>query len=306
MPLRAGRVSAALAMGGPLVLVGALLLGGHAFAQSDTFVELQRKDTRIVVTLMARSADGARFIGNNRNCEPDVSTSLFYGPEPGYVDTAVDERTHLRSNVAIIRTPVSAPTASSEDDPADVSRETVPTDAAGKREQDDPAEQQTLELYDGSLVIGRPGCIEEEDRATDASVQLVQGRTKVLGTRFFLDRGAETGTMDGPITLAREADGDSPSLEATADSMTLDTQDKHATLHGDVRVMSEDRTTTATTLELDEDAGVAVLTGAPARSVKGNDVLQGERLLYYLDSNDVVVLGNVYGELEFDVDGTEP
>ena len=43
-------------------------------------------------------------------------------------------------------------------------------------------------------------------------------------------------------------------------------------------------------------------TGSPARSVKGNDVLEGSTLLYYLDSDDVVVIGNVSGELEFDLE----
>ena len=65
---------------------------------------------------------------------------------------------------------------------------------------------------------------------------------------------------------------------------------------------SEERTTTGETLELDEEAGTAVLTGSPARSVKGNDVLEGGRLLYYLDSDDVVVIGNVEGELEIDLE----
>lgn len=285
---RPGRAVGASALANVL-LGSALVLLGSANAQTDTFAEIQRKDTNIVVTLKARSADGARFIGNNRNCEPDVTTSLFYGPPPGYVDTAVDTDTHLRSNVAVIRTPSATG--------GDTGGATAPVTGADS----DPADQQTLELYDGTVVIGRPGCIESEERSKDAGVQLLQGRTTVSGTRFFLDQGSDVGTMDGPITLSRAADGSSPALDATAQSMTLNTQDKHATLQGDVQVVSEDRTTTAETLELDETAGVAVLTGSPARSVKGGDVLQGERLLYYLDSNDVVVLGSVYGELEFDL-----
>ncbi len=248
-----------------------LALAPAAAAQTESQVTLKRKDTDIVVTLKARYADGARFIGNNPNCQTGMRQTLLYGPDPGYVDTRVGSDTELRSNVAIVLTPDGA--------------------TAG-------GEQQTLELYDGTVNLSRPGCIDSEQRATAASVTLVQGRTTVKGTRFFLDQGTDTGTMDGPITLDRAADGASPALTATADTMTFDTQTRHATLHGNVRVTSQDRVTTADTLELDEAAGLALMTGSPARSVKGNDVLQGTRLRYYLDTNDVVVLGDVHGELD--------
>lgn len=163
-----------------------------------------------------------------------------------------------------------------------------------------PAEQQTLELFDGSVTISRAGCIATADRATKPSVTLVQGRTTVKGTRFFLDQGSDTGTMDGPIELTRAAKGDSPSLDATADRMTFDTQTRHTTLTGNVRVTSAGRVTTASTLQLDEAAGLAVLTGSPAKSVKGQDVLQGSTLRYYLNSNDVVVLGGVKGDIQIE------
>ena len=84
--------------------------------------------------------------------------------------------------------------------------------------------------------------------------------------------------------------------------MSFAVGEQRATLSGTVEVVSEERTTTGETLELDEEAGTAVLTGSPARSVKGNDVLEGGRLLYYLDSDDVVVIGNVEGELEIDLE----
>jgi lipopolysaccharide export system protein LptA len=161
-----------------------------------------------------------------------------------------------------------------------------------------PGEEQTLELYDGTVTINRPGCIESEQRSKQPSVTLVQGRTTVKGTRFFLDQGADTGTMDGPIQLERAARGDSPALSASADRMLFDTQSRLTTLLGNVRVTSEDRVTTADSLTLDEAAGVAVLAGKPARSTKGKNVLEGDRLRYYLNNNDVVVLGGVKGDLE--------
>jgi lipopolysaccharide export system protein LptA len=203
--------------------------------------------------------------------------TLLYGPDPGYVDTRVGEDTELRSNVAIVRSP---------------------DGGAGDASASD---QQTLELYDGTVTLDRPGCIDSEQRADGPSVTLVQGRTTVKGSRFFLDQGTDTGTMDGPIDLERAAAGDSPSLSASADQMEFDTQTRHATLVGHVRVTSQDRVTTADSLELDEAAGIALMKGSPAKSVKGNDVLQGSTLRYYLDTNDVVVLGNVHGDLEVDL-----
>jgi len=162
-------------------------------------------------------------------------------------------------------------------------------------------ENQTLELYDGTVTLDRPGCIDTQQRAKKPSVTLVQGRTTVKGTRFFLGRGSDTGTMDGPIELVRAAAGDSPALTATADSMQFDTQTRHATLLGDVKVTSQDRVTTADSLALDEAAGVALLAGSPAKSTKGKDVLEGSRLRYYLNNNDVVVLGKVHGDLEVNI-----
>src|SRR5690606_14484384 len=105
------------------------------------------------------------------------------------------------------------------------------------------------------------------------------------------------------VALTREpaSEGEAP-LTASAASMTFAVDEQRATLQGDVRVTSEERTTTGDALELDEEAGIAVLTGSPARSVRGSDTLEGARLLYYLDSDDVVVIGNVAGELEVEIE----
>ena len=313
-----------------------LSLAAAALAQTESQVTLTRKDTTIVVTLKAQYADGARFIGNNPNCQSGMRQTLLYGPDPGYVDTRVGNDTELRSNVAIVLSPdataggnaaggnaaggnaaggnaaggnagsgnvggdaagggtagggaAGGTSGGASGGPADA----APTTAAG--------EDQTLELYDGTVTLDRPGCIDTEQRTQRPSVTLVQGRTTVKGTRFFLDQGSDTGTMDGPIELVRAAAGDSPSLTATADSMQFDTQTRHATLLGNVKVTSQDRVTTADSLELDEAAGVALLAGSPAKSTKGKDVLEGSRLRYYLNNNDVVVLGKVHGDLEVNI-----
>src|SRR5690606_42112622 len=107
----------------------------------------------------------------------------------------------------------------------------------------------------------------------------------------------ETISMAG----AGKAAGDA-AVTASSESMSFAVGEKRATLTVAVVVTSQDRATSGDTLELDEEAGTAVLTGSPARSVKGADVLQGNRLLYYLDSDDVVVMGNVTGEIELELD----
>lgn len=266
MSSRRGVLLATLAVAAPLGLV---------VAQTVTTFSLQRDDTELVISNLALAADGARSIGNNDNCEEGQRLTIVYGPEPGHVETRVEDAL-LTSQLAIIRSPV---------------------------ESEEGAEEETLELADAAVTFNRPGCIEETTPAETPVVTLVQGRTTVEGTRFFLDRNEDVGRMDGPIQLTREAqDEDGTPLVATSTSMTFAIGEQHATLTGDVEVSSEERVTTGESLELDEEAGTAVLSGSPARSVKGEDVLEGRRLLYYLDSDDVVVIGNVAGELELELE----
>lgn len=262
---RAARLAALLAAA-PLCLV---------MAQTVTTFSLQRDDTELLISNLARAADGARSIGNNVNCEEGQRLTIVYGPTPGHVETRVEDAL-LTSSLAVIRTPVDA---------------------------EEGAGEETLELSDAAVTFNRPGCLEEVTAPESPVVTLVQGQTTAQGTHFFLDRNEDVGRMDGPIHLSRESseEGAEP-LVATAATMSFAVGEQRATLSGTVEVVSEERTTTGETLELDEEAGTAVLTGSPARSVKGNDVLEGGRLLYYLDSDDVVVIGNVEGELEIDLE----
>lgn len=250
------------------------LLAREVQAQSATTFSLQRDDTELIISNMALAASGARTIGNNRNCEEGQRLTIVYGPAPGHVETQVEDAV-LTSSLAVIRAPVEAEAGS---------------------------EEESLELTDQQVTFSRPGCIEETEPVESPRVTLQQGRTEVVGSRFFLDSGADEGVMDGPIELTRGADEGGEPLTATADGMAFRVGEQQATLTGNVRVISEERVTTGDSLELDEEAGTAILVGQPARSVKGDDVLEGNRLLYYLDSDDVVVLGNVRGELEIELD----
>jgi hypothetical protein len=289
-----------------LTLVAAIAVG-WVFAQTATTFTLKRDDTELVITNRALASEGARSIGNNRNCEEGVRLTVVYGPAPGRVETQVEDSL-LTSHLAIIRTPEGA--------------------AEGEG-------QETLELRDATVTFDRPGCPQEIVDAGSPQVSLVQGRTTVTGTRFFLEREEDVGILDGPVRLvraARGADGDGSTasgataaadgsdaaagaagpdgagassgtdLVAEADAMRFAIGEQRATLSGNVRVTSDERVTSGDTLELDEEAGIAVLTGAPARSTRGSDVIEGNRLLYYLDTDDVVVLGNVQGELDVELE----
>ena len=234
--------------------------------RSPTTFSLQRDDTELVIANMALASGGARSIGNNRNCEEGQRLTIVYGPPPGHVETRVEDAV-ITSSLAVIRAPVDAEAGSSEE---------------------------SLELLDAAVTFNRPGCIEDTEAAATPRVTLVQGRTEVVGSRFFLDRNADEGVMDGPILLERAADEGGEALTASAESMSFAVgEQRHA--DGKVEVLSEERVTSGDSLELDE-ASTAILTGNPARSVKGGDVLEvPPPVLPGLD--DVVVLGNVMGDL---------
>lgn len=257
-----------------LTVTGAVL-AAWALAQTVTTFTLKRDDTDLVVSNRALAADGARSIGNNVNCEEGVRMTIVYGPAPGRVETRVEDAL-LTSSLALIRAP--------------------------RTQDDEEAEQESLELLDATVEFNRPGCPETVTPSEAPLVTLLQGRTSVTGTRFFLDSGEDVGTLEGPVRLTRASEDSEQVLEATASSMAFAVGEQRATLSGAVVVTSDERTTTGDSLELDEAAGTAVLRGDPARSTKGNDVLQGGLLLYYLDSDDVVVIGNVSGEIEIDLE----
>jgi len=224
------------------------------------------------VAQRATGADGARTVLANRNCEAGVLTNVFFGPVAGYVETRFDA-TRLLSQVAVVRVPDGA----SDDD-------------------------ETVELFGGLAVFDRPGCLVEVDDADARPVELRQGRTTIEGTRFFLDRGTDVADFAGPVTLTRApAPGDDrPALRATAESLTFDVERERATLLGGVVVTSGERISSADALELDEDAGIALLSGSPAVSRRGNDEVRGTTLRYDLETDEVVATGAVYATFEID------
>ena len=273
-----------------VIVVGAAL----ALAQGLPTVTVTRGERTIVIAQRTAGADGARTVLANRNCEEDVLTNVFFGPVAGYVETSFEE-TVLLSQVAVVRVP---------QEPA--AGDPIEPDAEAERDDADEAgvsgDEETVELYGGRVTFDRPGCIAAVDADDARPVELRQGRTTVLGGRFFLDRGTDVATMDGPVTLTRDpAEGDDrPPLEATADEMTFDVERERATLIGSVVVTSGERVSEAELLELDEAAGVALLTGSPAVSRRGADEVRGNALRYDLETDEVVAIGAV--SATFDVE----
>jgi lipopolysaccharide export system protein LptA len=286
---------------GPRASIGAVVaaLAALAFAQGLPTVTVERSDRTIVVEQRTTGAEGARTVLANRNCEEGVLTNLFFGPVPGFVVTRFDA-TELTSQLAIVRVPQRA--SGEVGPPPEASSSGV---AEGEDARDEVAgDEETIELRGGTATFDRPGCLEAVDPEGARPVELRQGRTTVLGARFFLDRATDVATMDGPIELTRRAEGDGPALEATAEALEFDVSDERTTLTGAVTITSEDRVSTADRLELDEEAGVAILAGSPAISRRGADEVRGDVLRYDLETDDVIVVGNVSATFEVDL-GTD-
>lgn len=277
-PLAGAAVGAALAVATVVVAVGVIApLVQPAIAQSGTTLRIVREDSTMVITNEGQAQDGARTVGNLPACEEGVLTTIFYGPGDGVL-MVIDDETTLRSSVAIIRQ----------------------AQEAGEGEEG----RETVELLDGTVTFAqRPPCIEEFEPAGEPSVRLEQGRTTILATRFFLDEETDIANLSGPVDLTRAAgQEDEEELVASSDEMTYDLSTDRSTLTGNVVVVSGDRRSEAHELELDEAAGIALLRGTPAVSREGDDEIRGETLIYYLDSNDVIVQGNVGGTLEIELD----
>jgi lipopolysaccharide export system protein LptA len=207
-----------------------------------------------------------------------VLTNIFFGPVAGFVRTTVDE-TELISQVAVVRVPQTG------------------------EEEGVSASDETLELLGGRVTFNRPGCIESIDPEGAREVELLQGRTRVFGQRFFLDRGTDIGVMDGPVSLTRPPanDANRAPLTARASSMTFDTSTEQAVLLGAVQVVSGSRVSEAERLELDEESGVALLFGNPAVSRDGSDEIRGNTLRYDLDTDEVEAIGAASATFEVEM-----
>ena len=253
-----------------VILSFSLLLFWAAAQDTRPQLTIDRDDSEIRVIQNSEGASGAEFLASNPGCEEDADIGVVYAPAPGFVETLVDN-TRITSTVALLRRP---------------------KDSDGG---------ETLELFDGTLELDDNFCPTNVQR-TEEAVTVTEGRTTTTGRTFFYDNATGIGDMDGPINLARDEEGDSPALTARSRSLAFDVDSDLTTLQGGVEVASEGRTSRAERLELDEEAGFAMLTGSPATSRDEEGEVSGERIEYDLDSNDVVVSGNGNVRASFDID----
>jgi lipopolysaccharide export system protein LptA len=266
----------------------ALLLAALAQTSTPTTsnlpsLTLRRDAQTVVVQQTATDAEGGIF--GNRTfdvaaacAEADTVLTTFYAPAPKQVETRLDD-TLVLSNIVLRRQP---------------------------RGNQDAA---TLDLYGGSLEFDFETYCPTFEPSDQPDVILTEGRTTVRGAHLRYDNASGRGEMAGGgglVSLERAAEGDSPALTASAERLSFVTDEAERTFTGNVTITAEDRVSEAETLVYNDETGVAVLRGNPASSRRGAEFVQGDTIVYYLDSNDVVVTSRVAGELEIDLELPAP
>lgn len=232
---------------------------------------LTRNQRIILVQQFAPQADGGQFRTNVPNCEAGLRLSTVYAPAPHAVVTDVAE------------TRIIAPLVLS------------------RRPEVEGESSETLTMFGGSVVLDDGLCPAELDRSGLAEVYILQGLTMVSGTELLYDNDTGLADLSGPVRLLRDGGDSGPQIVASAESLVYDVDTELSTLSGEVEISSGERVSYADTLVLDEEAGLATLTGKPARSIEGENEIRGDVLLYYLDTDDVVVQGAVSGTIELEL-----
>lgn len=256
-----------------LIMLVAFITARAVLAQDDLRpqIQLTRGEETIRVIQNAPGVEGA-FILNAR-CGEDggeaLRTSTVYAPEPYRVETVMSDML-ITSGIVL-----------------------------DKRPGGDQG-LATLEILDGTLEIDEAQCPQHVDPKENAVITIVQGRTTTNGTALHYDNATGAGTLEGPVTLLREAEGEEEAVTARAGAMAFNVDEDRTLLRDNVVVESGGRVSEADEFEYDEAAGFAILRGSPASSRQGEDVVRGEVIEYDLVTNDVVVVGNVQGTLQFE------
>ncbi|MEZ4629387.1 MAG: hypothetical protein R2880_01470 [Deinococcales bacterium] len=252
------------------ILIRSVLGFSAGWAQSGASLRIAREDKtiRVAQDSNATSASGAKFIPSNPNCEEGLKLGTIFAPAPYLVETLVND-TKILSNIALLRRP------------------------------NETQEQEKLELLPGSVSFDEEKlCPSDVTKELEALVTLIEGRTTIKGGDFRYDNATGIGTMQGPIQLQREATEDGTALSANAQSLSFDVDNDLTILEGEVSLEAEGRSSKADRVEFDEQAGIAILRGNPAESRKGDELVQGNVIEYFLDSNDVVVKENILASFD--------
>jgi len=165
--------------------------------------------------------------------------------------------------------------------------------------------EQIREVNDFVFMTGGTArYIEEEDRLeldlkpAPRAVEVQQGKSKAWGSRLDYDNASGDARLAGPIELERS--GDKP-LQGNAQRMIYNVDDEILRLFGEVRLVQDGRTSTADSAVVREKDRIAYLFGSkdkPVRSQNKDGFVEGSRVLYNLDTGDVVVLEGVKGEFQ--------
>jgi lipopolysaccharide export system protein LptA len=251
-------------------------------------INIKRKDRTIRVVNYAPDEAGGASKLNIKSCDKEdeeIRTTTFYAPGDYLVRTYVND-TLITSHIAFSKRPPNV-----RDDEGNV--------------LEDGGEKTMLELYGGTLKLDDIFCPTEIQPSSEVDVQIKQGRTTIDGTKFTYDNNKGLGNMNGPVSLDRIAEGDSPALKANSDKLEFNVDTDQKILTGNVKIESEDRVSEAERLEYDEENSIAVLYGNPAKSTKDGDTMEGNVIIYYLDKNDIVIKGNIQGTVQIDLGGEE-
>ena len=251
-----------------IVLV--LMALSMVFAQAGSEFSIQRDDQIITIKQAeeATSVSGAKFIlPRAKGCEEGLRLGSFYAPGDYRVSTKINDSL-LLSNIVLVKVP------------------------------DETDNEEKLELLGGGAEFTDTFC-PVVDASPLALVRLIEGTTDILGSKFNYDNADGISRLAGPITLTRNSEKQEDSLSATAGSLFFDTNEDVKVLEDGVTLEAGGRSSTAETVEWNEQAGIAILRGDPARSTLGTDVVSGQEIKYFLDSNEVEVLGAIEATFDF-------
>ena len=242
--------------------------------------ELKRDDRPITVQQTATDAEGGISVTRGGSeCRKNENLSFYYAPNPKRIDTKVDN-TRIRSSIVL---------------------RTQPKEGGA-----DAQDKAVLSFFGGSLGRNEETlCPQNLKREKSEKVTILKGRTTTEGSSLTYENSRGVGEMVGPVALERRASGDSPALTASSSRLSFNVDDDTQMLKGNVKVESDGRTSGAETLELDEEAGFAILRGKPAWSRNADGRVEGEVIEYDLDSNDVVVTSGVQGTFTLETGGEE-
>jgi len=147
-----------------------------------------------------------------------------------------------------------------------------------------------IEMSAGRASIGEnDACATTEPAPTPGTLKVVQGKTKLSGSKLQYSETDGLARIDGPIVFNR-TDDKNP-ISGSSEEIVVDVDNSVTKLVGSVSITSGKRVSKALEMEYDDAKNLAVLYGTcekPATSAVGSEPgLKAVRLIYHLDTNNV-------------------